>query len=106
MYTVSAYPLGYPKWAAYQSCDPVFRVYKRFGTLRNRLLLHRQYELAKLEHDLNVLDEKDASEHNHRIRSIRRDVEDDESKRSLLMNTIDGKLKNYGKGSNIILCQN
>jgi hypothetical protein len=53
---VAFYPLGYPNWAAYQNSNPTFRVYKRFGTLRNRILLHRQQELAKLEVQLNALD--------------------------------------------------
>jgi hypothetical protein len=101
---VSSYPLGYPKWAAYQNSDPTFRVYKRFGTLRNRLLLHRQHELAKLEEDLNILDENDAKEKdtNGRIRSIKKDIGDSASRRSELMDTIDVKLKRYGKAPNII----
>jgi hypothetical protein len=94
---VAYYPLGYPSWAAYQNSDPTFRVYKRFGTLRNRVLLYRQQELAKLEDQLNALDAEDNNKHNHRIRSLRRDTADVDSKRMELINQIDAKLKHYGR---------
>ncbi|KAF2681051.1 hypothetical protein K458DRAFT_85685 [Lentithecium fluviatile CBS 122367] len=94
---VSSYPLGYPSWAAYQNSDPTFRIYKRFGTLRNRVLLYRQQELAKLEERLNELDEEDDQDptRNHRIRSLRRDQADTESTRMAIINEIDAKLKHY-----------
>jgi len=92
---VASYPLGYPSWAAYQNSDPTFRVYKRFGTLRNRVILYRQQELAKLEDQLNVLDIEDDEKHNHRIRSLRRDTADPDSKRMNLIDQIDSKLEHY-----------
>jgi hypothetical protein len=79
-------PLGYPSWAAYQNSDPTFRVYKRFGTLRNRVLLYRQQELAKLEDQLNALDAEDNDKHNYWIRSLRRDTAEVDSKRMELIN--------------------
>lgn len=94
---MASYPLGYPSWAAYQNSDPTFRVYKRFGTLRNRVILYRQQELAKLEDQLNVLDIEDDEKHNHRIRSLRRDTADPDSKRMNLIDQIDSKLEHYGK---------
>lgn len=73
MSVASSYPLGYPSWAAYQNLGPTFRVYKRFGTLRNRVILHRQYQLAKLEEALLALDKSDQAQDacRGRIRSIR-----------------------------------
>ncbi|KAF2476127.1 uncharacterized protein BDR25DRAFT_300915 [Lindgomyces ingoldianus] len=93
--SVESYPLGYPSWAAVQNSDPTFRVYKRFGTLRNRVILYRQLELARLEEKLNELDKDDHQKHNHRIRSLRKDTEDKESKRMELIDQIDTKLKHY-----------
>jgi hypothetical protein len=102
---VSDYPLGYPSWASYQNSDPTFRVYRRFGTLRNRLLLYRQQELAKLEIQLKELDENDARDHNLRIRSRRKDEEDADSKRMQLMDSIDAKLKTYGNRTSTHILQ-
>jgi hypothetical protein len=93
---VTSYPLGYPSWAAYQNSDPTFRVYKRFGTLRNRVILYRQQELAKLEEQLNALDIEDNEKYNHRIRSLRKDTADPDSKRMVLIDQIDSKLEHYG----------
>ena len=94
---MASYPLGYPSWAAYQNSDPTFRVYKRFGTLRNRVILYRQQELAKLEEQLNALDIEDDEKHNHRIRSLRKDTADPGSNRMDLIDQIDLKLEHYGK---------
>jgi hypothetical protein len=94
---VADYPLGYPSWAAYQNSTPTFRVYKRFGTLRNRIILHRQYRLAKLEKQLLELDKSDKEHHKHRISSVRRDEEDNDSKRTKLIEDIERELKEYGK---------
>ncbi|KAF2174896.1 hypothetical protein K469DRAFT_704011 [Zopfia rhizophila CBS 207.26] len=93
--SVASYPLGYPSWAAYQNSEPTFRIYKRFGTLRNRVILYRQQELAKLEEKLNELDAEDDKHHNRRIRSLRQDRADKESKRMELIDEIDSKLKHY-----------
>jgi hypothetical protein len=110
--SVDDYRPGYPYFAAYINSDPNFRVYRRFGTLRNRVILHRQYELAKLEQQLNELDEKDWNESPIKIQCIRRDQEEGcssagqqtnggassgDSQRTTLINKIDGKLKEYGK---------
>jgi hypothetical protein len=94
---VADYPLGYPSWAAYQNSTPTFRIYKRFGTLRNRAILHRQHRLARLEKQLLELDKADNDHFNHRIRSVRRDEEDNDSKRTNLMEEIVRELKEYGR---------
>lgn len=64
--------------------------------LRNRVLLHRQQELAKLEDTLNELDATDNVEHRFRIQSIRKDKEDPSSRRQSLIDQIDQKLEHYG----------
>ena len=107
---VDDYRRGYPKFAAYINSDPDFRIYRRFGTLRNRVILYKQLELAELEQQLNALDEKDWKEDPLKIQSIRKDREisndlgaskngnqpEIESERTGLIRNIDLKLKEYG----------
>lgn len=95
------YQIGYPRWAAFQNSDPTFRVYKRFGTLRNRLLLYRQFELWELEEELRSLDEKDHQLNNFKTRSLMIDGADTESKRVKLMDQIETKLKQYGRHADV-----
>lgn len=82
--------------AAYQNSDPTFRIYKRFGTLRNRVILYRQQELAILEAKLKQLDDEDNEKNNFRTRSMVYDKADAESQRMKLIDQIDDKLKQYG----------
>ncbi|KAF2661877.1 hypothetical protein K491DRAFT_773470 [Lophiostoma macrostomum CBS 122681] len=94
--SVAEYPLGYPSLAAYQNSHPTHRVYRRFGTLRNRVILYRQWKLAKLEQDLFELDVADDKPSNkHRIQSLRMDQADNSSKRIELIEVIDKELKEY-----------
>jgi hypothetical protein len=93
---VQQYPAGYPQLAALLNSDSDFPVYRRFGTLRSRVILHRQHELAKLEEQLMELDKEDSKSHPHRIQSVRKDEADTGSQRSILVDTIELKLKNYG----------
>lgn len=95
--SIDGYPRGYPQFAATLNSDDNFRVYRRFGTLRNRIILHKQHELAKLEERLNELDKIDDKEHKHRIQSIRKDQCDQGSQRQTLINEIDQKLEHYDK---------
>ena len=57
---VDSYPRGYPRMAACQACDANFSIYRKFGWLHNRVLLHLQAELAKLEFDLQMMDDNQA----------------------------------------------
>lgn len=93
---VDQYPLGYPRLAACINSDVNFVMYRKFGTLRSRVLLHRQDEINKLEKRLNDLDIRDDEEWNARVRSIKYDREQD-SQRSDLVDEIDAKLEHYGK---------
>ncbi|OCK95286.1 uncharacterized protein K441DRAFT_658679 [Cenococcum geophilum 1.58] len=93
--SIDSYAEGYPQFAAFVNSDDNFRVYRRFGTLRNRILLHRQQELAKLEERLNEIDGVDSREKKHRIQSIRKDQWDQESHRQVLIDEIDRRLEHY-----------
>lgn len=94
---VSESPIGYPQLASYINTASDFRIYRRFGTLRNRILLQRQVELAKVEKALEDLDEEDAALGNlHRLQSIRKDKEDAMSTRQALIAEADQKLEQYG----------
>jgi hypothetical protein len=83
--------------------DPNFPVYRRFGTLHHRVILHRQQELAKLERRLNDLDKKDANDYPYRLQSLEWDHEDADalnqecSEREKLIEEIDERLKHYGR---------
>ncbi|CAD6583884.1 MAG: hypothetical protein ASARMPRED_001538 [Alectoria sarmentosa] len=57
---LDSYPRGYPRMAACQACDANFSIYRKFGWLHNRVLLHLQAELAKLEFDLQMMDDNQA----------------------------------------------
>ncbi|KAF8543351.1 hypothetical protein BDD12DRAFT_234760 [Trichophaea hybrida] len=47
---------GYPRYAAFINADPTFAIFRRFGTLRARSLLHKQAELCDLEAKLATID--------------------------------------------------
>lgn len=72
-----------------------FSLYRKFGTLRNRVLLHRQHELNKLEKTLNNLDLEDNAEDDFKIQCINYD-RDKGSQRTDLIDEIDAKLEHYG----------
>lgn len=75
-------------------------MFRRFGTLRSKLIIHLQYELAKLEETLYDMDKLDhETEKKWRITSIKDDKGDEESKRTALLEEIDRKLKHYGNRS-------
>ena len=91
-------PRGYPQLASYVSADIDGRLYRRYGYLRNRLLLHKQDEIAELEEELEALDQADADHEDdwYRLCSRRFDEEDhDDRKRKKLLERIDEALKSY-----------
>jgi len=92
---IDQYAKGYPRLAAFYNSDPDFRVFRRFGTLRNRLLLYRQHELVVLEKCLFDMDNTDSEKNEYRIQSIRKDKADEQSEREKLIDEIDCKLKQY-----------
>ncbi|KAF4545619.1 uncharacterized protein LTHEOB_4878 [Lasiodiplodia theobromae] len=93
---IIAYADGYPQYAAFIDTDDNFRIYRRYGTLRNRVLLQRQLELALLEKKLDELDERDNNEpRKYRLASIQYDKEQGNSERVGLIEEIDRKLEQY-----------
>lgn len=76
--------------------DDNFSVFRRFGQLRTRLLLHKQWEVARLERELEDLDQEDARDDVLRIQSLDYDRKEGISERERLMGRIDEKLKAYG----------
>ena len=95
--TTSTRPRGYPQLSSYIATDIDGRLYRRYAYLRNRLLLHKQDQLAELEEQLDKLDATHAADDEdfYRLCSRRFDDEDKESKRRKLIKQIDDVLKEY-----------
>lgn len=53
------YPLGYPRVSYLLNSDDSFMMYRRFGQLHSRLLLHKQDQLREMEEELLALDKRD-----------------------------------------------
>ena len=92
--------MGYPQFAAFLDSDPNFLICRKFGWLRNRVLLSRQDELNQLERRLLSMDDEDKDEcplalQSRKIDDSRQDI-DDEFSRKTLIQEIDNKLENYG----------
>ena len=90
------YDQGYGKVAAFEDCDPNFLIYRKFGWLHNRVILHTQDELQELEERLEGLDKWEVSDGDKEILKHRReDDEDPDSPRKELLKTIKAKLAEY-----------
>lgn len=92
---MDGYPQGYGKIAALEACDPNFLIYRKFAWLHNRVLLHRQDELAQLEAELEQLDHYHFREDPRRLISRRRDDTRPKATRKEILKTIDSKLAEY-----------
>ena len=53
---MSDYAQGYGRLAGFEDCDPYFLIYRKFGWLHNRLLLHSQDGLSVLGKELEDFD--------------------------------------------------
>ena len=106
---VEDYPYGYPRLSSFLDSDDAFKIYRRFGTLRSRVLLCKQDELRRLESDLELLDFQDnANDEGKRcLRSWKRDAKRSAESgtgtvgRASLLQTIETKLMEYGTGLKI-----
>lgn len=88
---------GYGRLAAFEDCDPCFLIYRKFGWLHNRLLLHLQDELQVLEEQLEKFDKDEAVDSKPIYqRSRRRDYHRPDSKRAVMLKLIKEKLEEYG----------
>ena len=89
-------PRGYPRLAAFIDSDVDGRIYRRFGYLRNYLLLHRQDEISMLEEEMNALDKEHENADPYRLCSRRYDEEDPQKmQRKELMSRLNEMLKEY-----------
>lgn len=94
---VDQHPVGYGKLAAFESCDPDFRIYRKFDWLRNNALLYLQDELVELEEDLEALNSYDFTEKPIRLVSRRQNDGPDGLERRELLKKIREKLAEYGE---------
>jgi hypothetical protein len=97
---VESCPEGYPHLAAFLDSDENFMLYRRFGYLQSRILLHKQDELRELEERLDQLDKKDAEDSKTKKLLKSRDLDDKRNgPRIALLVTIEKKFKEYGRFS-------
>lgn len=100
---VENYPLGYPRQAAFADSDESFMLYRRFGNVHARLLLHKQDELREMEEDLKDMDLQDdhCEESKKYLKS--RDLDEeraaipDQEPRSQLLARMEKKTMQYGR---------
>ena len=78
--------------------DSKFRIFRRFGFLRTRLLLYRQDILREIEHRLNIIDGNDESEAATKVYLASRQADDarDNPQRKTLFQELEAELKRYG----------
>ncbi|KAL9118280.1 MAG: hypothetical protein Q9187_005178, partial [Circinaria calcarea] len=93
--SLDEYPPGYGKLAAIEDCDPNFLIYRKFGWLHNRVLLHHQDELAEYEEQLEDLDSFDRQHDPRNLISRRRDDAVEGSRRKELLSEVEKKLAAY-----------
>jgi hypothetical protein len=97
MRSVESCPKGYPNLAAFLDSDENFMLYRRFGYLQSRLLLHKQDELRALEEKLDLLDKRDNIDPETQRFLKSRDLDDKRGgPRKALLETIETKFKEYG----------
>lgn len=88
---VENHPRGYPRLAAFLDSDIDGRIYRRFGYLRNYLLLNRQDEISALEEEMNALDKQHERDDLYRLYSRRYEEEDPQNmQRKELMSRLNG----------------
>ncbi|KIW77439.1 hypothetical protein Z517_09885 [Fonsecaea pedrosoi CBS 271.37] len=89
---VEDYPQGYPRFSTLVATHNAFHVYRRFSTLRARLLLLKQDKLAALEKQLEMVDQQEPNP--LFLASCRRDKN---VEREAILSRIDTALVDYGK---------
>lgn len=88
------YSSGYPRFSALIGTHSSFYVCRRFSTLHARLLLQKQDRIAKLECQLQQIDEEELQP--LFLGSLRRDKNQD---RERVLADIDGALQDYGEAA-------
>ncbi|PQE08214.1 Peptidase caspase domain protein [Rutstroemia sp. NJR-2017a WRK4] len=93
--TVIIRPEGYPRLATRIGSDEKFMLYRRFGYLQSRILLHRQDELRELEDKLARSDLA-AAKRDPVLLQSREEGSVLNKEHTKLLNTIEEKYKAYG----------
>ena len=77
--------------------DDSFKMYRQFGYVHTRVLLHLQCELAEMETRLKVMDEDDSQDERRKVflQSQKRDTKSN-PERGILLSEFRVKLKEYG----------
>jgi hypothetical protein len=91
-------PLGYPRLASFINSDENFKLYRQFGYVHTRVLLHMQCELASMEAMLKKMDKVDNGDPDRQLLLRSQDASiHDNPEREKLLKDFRGKLKEYGK---------
>lgn len=94
---METFRLGYPRLSAYLNSDKDFVVFRRFGQVHTRLLLHKQSAISNLEERLNAIDE--AEENAYRLKSWNTD---DNMERKDVLAELEARILEYGKNMRFI----
>ncbi|OIW24413.1 hypothetical protein CONLIGDRAFT_565921, partial [Coniochaeta ligniaria NRRL 30616] len=89
-----AFPRGYPSLSAFLHSDRDFAMFRSFGRLHARVLLHKQDELVQLEQRLDQLDQR-ASETDPYVLTTNRRHSATTAERQALLGEVEAKLKEY-----------
>ncbi|KAI0804904.1 hypothetical protein GGR55DRAFT_657707 [Xylaria sp. FL0064] len=87
---IEDYPNGYPRFSALIASHDSFQVFRRFSTLRTRLLLLKQDKLSMLERKLERIDQTE----NNMLR-LGSNRSDDNAERGVLLSEINNALVDY-----------
>jgi len=96
MLPVESFRDGYPRFAALLGRRAELRIFRRFSTVRMRLLLLKQDDVSKLESELNTLDETEVNP--MFLGTVRGDL--NEARRAKLKE-LDEALAKYGTSTNV-----
>ncbi|KAH0565177.1 hypothetical protein GP486_001423 [Trichoglossum hirsutum] len=89
-------PMGYPRLAAFMNSDENFKLYRQFGYVHTRVLLHLQYELSSMEATLKNMDGADDRDEDRQLLLRSQDASiHDNPRREKLLKDFRGKLKEY-----------
>lgn len=89
------HPDGWPRMAAYLNLSDNALIYRKFGYLRNRVLLNKQAEIIELEERLHNLDLRDQDNDEWRLFSRSYDNSQPTTPRRALLQQIEDKLREY-----------
>lgn len=95
-HVVEDYRSGWPQFAALTSAHPAFRIFRRFASIRTRLLYLKQDEIAVLEKRLDSIDDHERSE--LFLGNLRRDRN---VERKRVISDLEKSLSEYGENHSL-----